>query len=199
MKNLAKIILPLAFLALPLTSQSQDVPKVQKGPYSKVGFAIGYSHNSAMQEYFKTPLGFEVVLGKEILPELAAEIGINQIFAKEKIETGFDRNMNLWSIGPTVLWTPTFGAADGIYFGGGIKYKRLSERWNNGPNQFGQATNDKSASADGIGISLKFGSEFNLGKKAKLFIEIEYDQAKVEIDTEKTDIGMTKAGIGIRF
>lgn len=194
MKTLTKILLPLAFLAMPLTASAQT----PKPTYAKVGIAIADFHNSAIKRNFKTPSGYEIVVGKELLPELTAEISINQIFANEKNKTPYENKINLWSIGPNVLWNPKFNGVDGLYVGGGVKYKTCKVSWLPSP-VMGQAQNRESDSVDGLGFSIKFGSEFNLGPKAKLYIETEYDQAKIDRDSEKTDIGTTKLSFGIRF
>lgn len=194
MKNLAKIILPLTFLALPFTSSAQN----PKPAYSKIGFATGISHNSALKSNFKTPLGYEISIGKEILPELAGEISINHVFSEEKYPSTLKYKVNLWSIGPNILWTPSFNGSKNLYFGAGAKYKSCHVSWQPpSPNMIEKSR--ESDSKNGIGFSLKFGSEFKLGEKAKLYLETEYDQTKIEEDGEKTDIGMTKFSIGIKF
>jgi len=196
MKSLAKILLPLAFLTMPLTISAQD----SKPAYSKLGMAISTMHNSEIKNNFKTPFGYELIVGKELLPELSAEISINQVFAKEANNSGYKQRINLWGIGPNIIWNPKFNGVDGLYFGAGAKYKIFKLVWNPGPNPtYGQARNDESESIDGLGFSVKFGSEFKLGKKAKLYLETEYDKAKVDQDGENIDLGETKLSIGIKF
>jgi len=194
MKNLAKILLPLAFLTMPLAVSAQT----PRPAYAKMGTVISQAHNSSIKSNFKTPMGYEIVLGKELLPELVAEISTNQVFAKELQESGYKQRINLWGIGPNILWTPEFWGVGGLYFGGGIKYKILKHVWNPGPDPtFGLARNDESESVDGLGFSIKFGSEF--GKKVKFYIETEYDRAEVKQDEDKIDIGVTKLSFGIKF
>ncbi len=194
MKSLAKILLPLAFLSMPLAASAQT----PKPTYFKIGTAVSQSHNSSIKSNFKTPIGYELVIGKELLPELTAEISESQVWAKEINNSGYKQRISLLGIGPNILWTPEFNGAKGLYFGGGVKYKILKSIWTPEPiNGFSQ--NEKSESVDGLGFSIKFGNEFNLGKRAKLYIETEYDQAKIDRDGEKTDIGTTKLSLGIRF
>ena len=185
MNKLTKLLLPLAFLTLPLTSQAQEAPK--KSIYTKVGISFSYPSNEPLRENYGSPTGYNFSLGKEIKPELFAEISESMGWSKKgKLSS------RIHSIGPTVIWSPTFGDIDGIYFGGGLRFKSLKINYK------GEEYSE-SDTYNGLGFAIKFGTEWNLGPKAKLYLETEYDQAKTETEYELVNLGSTSFNIGIRF
>ena len=185
MNKLTKLLLPLAFLTLPLTSQAQDLPK--KSIYTKAGISFGVPSNEPLRENYGSPVGYNLSLGKEIKPELFAEITETMGWSKKGTLSS-----RIHSIGPTIIWSPTFGSIDGIYFGGGIRFKSLKIKYNS-------EEYSESDSHNGLGFAIKFGTEWNLGPKTKLYLETEYDQAKTETEYELVNLGSTSFNIGIRF
>jgi hypothetical protein len=186
MKTLSKLLTTLTFLTLPILSFSQTQ---EKKNYSKIGLQASYPTNELITENCGIPFGINFSLGKEILPEVYAELTENHSWSSKK-QNHLTSNFN--SIGPTIIWSPTFGSVDGIYFGGGIRYKTFRITYNDGKQK-------ESENYNGLGFTIKFGSEWNIGKGRKLYFETEYDQAKSNQDYEEVNLGTTNLSLGIKF
>lgn len=185
MSKLKNLLLAIPFTLLPLNSQAQKTP--EKQIYTKIGMSFTYPSNEAITDNFGFPAGYNFALGKEIIPEVFAEITESQAWSKKD-----NFSSRLHSIGPTVIWTPTFGDIEGIYFGGGIRYKSLKIKYKG-------EDRTESENYNGLGFAIKFGTEWNIGKKAKLYLETEYDQARSNTEYENVNLGSANFNIGVRF
>lgn len=200
MRTLTKLLLPLTLLIMPMLTLAQTPAKISRPTYVKGGFAIAQSHNSEIKNFFKTPMGYEFILGKEIIPEVSAEITESQLWAREKYPSSYEQRVNFWSIGANILWTPNFNGFEGIDIGIGGQYKTFSNFWTpESDPTFGYERNEESESYDGIGFTAKVNGEFKLGEKVGIYTEIKYDLTNVNENGYKTDIGATQLAFGLRF